>query len=84
MGSYISKDYCESNFGITVNCDGPRVQNNRTVQVGNIQRGQFLSDPDIAGIGVSMPGLSLFVEKQADTGWLERSLPFSWRLQHSH
>jgi hypothetical protein len=53
MGSYISKDYCEASFGITVNCNGPRVQDNRTVQVGTVLRGQFESDPDIAGIGVS-------------------------------
>lgn len=56
MGAYVSKSECLTTYNITVNCDQELVFSNTSAnvvtQIGNIAKGGFEGDPDIAGIGV--------------------------------
>ncbi len=47
MGANVSTQGCQARFNITLNCTATPGQS-----WGNVTRGQFEPDPDIAGIGV--------------------------------
>ena len=49
MGAYVSVEQCESQYNVIFNCTFKPKEN----VVGNIRPGQFQTDPDIAGTGVS-------------------------------
>ena len=54
MGAAVSVELCKAEKNITLNCNATPGQ-----IWGNVQKGQFNPDPDIAGIGVSSPLLQL-------------------------
>lgn len=56
MGAFVSKEGCQSHYNITLNCPQNATCYNGTSQcsqIGDVERGKFPADPDIAGIGVS-------------------------------
>jgi hypothetical protein len=56
MGAYTSVPQCQSQYNVTVNCSIVFTDDTNTTaqSIGTITKGEFLGDPDIAGVGVSM------------------------------
>ncbi|KAH7141119.1 hypothetical protein EDB81DRAFT_654489 [Dactylonectria macrodidyma] len=54
MGAYVSRGQCYSHYNVTLNCTVDYVDRNKTIikALGDIQKGQFQGDADIAGIGI--------------------------------
>jgi hypothetical protein len=55
MGAFVSKEGCRAHYNVTLTCAQSGTFDSSTgrwSQIGDIQRGEFDADPDIAGIGV--------------------------------
>lgn len=60
MGSYVSVLRCESHYGLNITCDGNfnATKENNTLFAGDYPKGAVPGDPDVAGVGVSVPPTS--------------------------
>ncbi|GAB1317964.1 TRP C-terminal domain-containing protein [Madurella fahalii] len=52
MGAYVSREGCLAHYGVDIRCDTLPANGSRIEQIGPYRRGQWPTDPDIAGIGV--------------------------------
>ncbi|KIL87372.1 hypothetical protein FAVG1_09077 [Fusarium avenaceum] len=52
MGAYISRGTCKSEYGIYINCTVGKFANGSIYSLGDIDKGKFQGDGDIAGIGI--------------------------------
>ncbi|KAF2801897.1 uncharacterized protein BDZ99DRAFT_527864 [Mytilinidion resinicola] len=52
MGAYVSKNLCQSDWGIDMNCTVSTNKSTGHLIIGGLQYGEFQGDPDIAGVGV--------------------------------
>ncbi|KAL6410805.1 hypothetical protein AUP68_07237 [Ilyonectria robusta] len=52
MGAYVSRGECKSHYGVVLNCSIGAYPNKTIYSLGDIQKGQFEGDGDIAGIGI--------------------------------
>ena len=52
MGAYVSREGCIAHYGVDINCDVFPNNGSHVERVGGQARGQWESNPDIAGIGV--------------------------------
>lgn len=60
MGAYVSTANCAAHYGVTPNCTVVWGKGqSMPLALGDSTFGNFPSDPDIAGIGVSRPVSSL-------------------------
>jgi hypothetical protein len=58
MGAYVSTSACKENYNVTINCNltylDPNDNHTEIVRIGDVDKGQFPGNPDIAGVGVSL------------------------------